>query len=296
MDERTKEAAKVTWVGFLVNLFLAIFKMAAGVLGRSSAMVADSVHSLSDLITDVVVLVGIKAASRPEDKTHRYGHGKIETLVTLFVGVFLILVGIGILYAAGRSIFLVINGEELEAPGIIAVIAALVSIITKEGVYWYTRHVGDKIGSKALIANAWHHRTDALSSVATFIGVGAAVLLGGKWAVLDPIAALLVTVLIFWVSIKLVKGSLDELLEGSLDEGTEKRIMEIASGIKGLKEPHNLRTRSLGNRIAIDMHIKVDSGLSVKRAHDICRVLEKALLDEFGNQTFVNIHIDPDDV
>jgi cation diffusion facilitator family transporter len=293
IQKRTKEASKVTWIGFFVNLLLAILKMIAGIIGRSSALVADSIHSLSDLVTDVVVLVGIKAAGKPEDEAHRYGHGKIETLITLFVGLFLIIVGLGILYAAAGRIIDVINGEELETPGIIALGAAAISITAKEAVFWYTRKVAKKIGSSALMANAWHHRTDSLSSVATLLGVGGAILLGGKWSVLDPLAAALVTVLIFWVSIKLVRTSLNELLDSSLNTETRERIMEIASNVRGVKEPHNLKTRSLGNRISIDMHIKVDSGLSVKRAHDIVLVLERSLKKEFGPDSLVNIHVDP---
>jgi len=296
MDERTREATRVTWVGFFVNVLLSVIKMIAGIFGRSSALVADSIHSISDLTTDVAVLIGVRAASKPEDDTHRYGHGKIETLITLGVGVFLVFVGVGILIAAGANILAVINGEKLETPGIIAVVAAAISMVMKEGVYWYTRSVGRRLNSKALIANAWHHRTDSLSSLAAFIGVGAAVILGGKWAILDPITALGVTILIFWVSIKLIKESLNELIEGSLDQETEKRILKIAEGTNGVIDPHNLKTRSLGNKIAIDLHIKVDKDLTIKGAHDICLDLERSLRSEYGDDSVVNIHIDPDDV
>ncbi|MBN1539127.1 MAG: cation transporter [Candidatus Thermoplasmatota archaeon] len=291
--ERTREASKVTWIGFFLNLALSAFKMCAGILGNSAAMIADSVHSLSDLITDVIVLVGIKAASKPQDEGHDYGHGKIETLATFFVAVFLLLVGAGILYAASTTIVDVIDGGELRPPGAIALVAAAISILVKEGLFWYTRFVSRKTGSKALMANAWHHRTDSLSSVATFLGIGAAILLGGKWAILDPIAAVLVTFLIFWIAIRLAKGSLDELLEASLDRDTEDRILAIASSIDGIENPHNLKTRSLGNRIAIDIHVRIGSELPVRRAHDICVVLENSLRSEFGQETLVNVHVEP---
>ncbi|MGA1873381.1 MAG: cation diffusion facilitator family transporter [Thermoplasmatota archaeon] len=293
INDRTREAAKVTWIGFMVNISLAVFKMIAGIVGNSTAMVADSVHSLSDLATDVVVLVGMKAASRPQDEGHDYGHGKIETLITLFIGLFLMVVGAGILITAGSSIVDVIRGGKIERPGYIALVAAVLSIVMKEAIFWYTRAVSRRTGSKALMANAWHHRTDSLSSVATFIGIGAAILLGGHWAVLDPVAAVLVTGLIFWVSIKLSRDSLNELLEASLDKGTEERIMVLASSIDGIEEPHNLKTRSLGNRIAIDIHIKVGSELSVREGHEICLKLEESLRGEFGEDTLVNVHIDP---
>jgi cation diffusion facilitator family transporter len=292
-EQRMRDASRVTWMGFFVNLILAILKMIAGIFGRSSALIADSIHSISDLATDVVVLFGIKAAGKPEDETHRYGHGKIETLITLLVGVILILVGVGILYAASIRIMDVIQGEELEAPGYIALAAAAISIVSKEGIFWYTRSVARRTDSNVLMANAWHHRTDSLSSIATFLGVGGAILLGGRWSILDPIAAALVTVLIFWVSIKLVKSSLNELLDASLDKDSREKIMKIASRVRGVKEPHNLKTRSLGNKIAIDLHIKVDSGLSVRRAHDICLRLENLLKKEFGTESIINIHVDP---
>jgi cation diffusion facilitator family transporter len=293
MEQRMRDASRVTWMGFFVNLILAILKMIAGIFGRSSALIADSIHSISDLATDIVVLFGIKAAGKPEDETHRYGHGKIETLITLLVGVILILVGVGILYAASIRIMDVIQGEELEAPGYIALAAAAISIVSKEGIFWYTRSVARRTDSNVLMANAWHHRTDSLSSIATFLGVGGAILLGGRWSILDPIAAALVTVLIFWVSIKLVKSSLNELLDASLDKDSREKIMKIASRVRGVKEPHNLKTRSLGNKIAIDLHIKVDSGLSVRRAHDICLRLENLLKKEFGTESIINIHVDP---
>ncbi len=295
-QSRTSDTVRVTWIGFIVNLLLSILKMVAGLVGRSSAMVADSVHSLSDLATDVVVLFGIKAAAKPEDKGHSYGHGKIETLSALVIGTFLALVGMGILYAAGIKIVDFINGEDLETPGVIALAGALMSILFKEALFWYTRAAAKRHDSKAVLANAWHHRTDALSSVATFFGIGGALLLGGRWAVLDPIAACLVTFLIFWVSGKLIKDSMNELMEASLDEGSEARIMEIAHSIKGLKEPHDLRTRSLGNRVAIDIHIKVDHDLPVGKAHTISEGLEDALREEFGKDTVVMVHIDPDDI
>jgi len=295
-EERTRDAVKVTWIGFFLNLLLSILKMFAGIVGGSSAMVADSVHSLSDLATDLVVIFGIKAASKPEDDGHRYGHGKIETLTAFLIGSILAIVGLGLLYSAGSRILDAINGEQLGTPGIIALVGALVSIIVKETLFWYTRGVAKKSNSKAVLANAWHHRTDSLSSIATFIGIGGAILLGEKWAVLDPIAAVLVTFLIFWVSGKLIRESINELLEASLDKNCENRIMEIARSIEGLKEPHDLKTRSLGNRVAIDIHIKVDRDMPVAKAHQISQRFEDSLRAEFGLDSVVMVHMDPDDI
>jgi len=293
VQDRTREASRVTWTGFFVNLSLSGLKMAAGILGNSSAMIADSVHSISDLASDVVVLFGIKAASKPQDEGHDYGHGKIETLVTLFIGAFLLLVGAGILYNAGSKILDVIRGEHIGPPGWIALATAFVSIVLKEWLFWYTRNASIRTGSKALMGNAWHHRTDSLSSIATLLGIGAAIVLGGKFAVLDPVAAVLVTILIFWVAIRLSRECLNELMEASLDRRTEDRIISIASSIEGVEDPHDLKTRSLGNRIAIDIHIRVDSEMNVRMAHDICKKLEDSLKLEFGQDTFVNVHMDP---
>ncbi|MGA1792417.1 MAG: cation diffusion facilitator family transporter [Thermoplasmatota archaeon] len=293
IKDRTTEASRATWIGFIVNLVLSCLKLVAGIVGNSSAMIADAVHSISDLASDVVVLFGIKAASKPEDKGHDYGHGKIETLVTLFIGAFLMLVGAGILFNAGSKILDVIQGGSIGRPGWIALIAAFLSIIIKEGLYWYTRKVSIKTGSRALMGNAWHHRTDSLSSIATLLGIGAAIILGGKFAVLDPVAAVLVTVLIFWIAIRLSRESLNELLEASLDQKTEDRIITIASSIKGIEDPHNLKTRSLGNRIAIDIHIKIDSEVKVGSAHELCLLLERELKKEFGADTLINVHVDP---
>ncbi|MBN1390135.1 MAG: cation transporter [Candidatus Thermoplasmatota archaeon] len=293
LKDRTRDATKVTWFGLIMNLVLSGFKMLAGIIGHSTAMIADSVHSLSDLVTDIVVLVGIRAACKPQDEGHDYGHGKIETLATLFIALALLMVGAGILLSAGSAIYDMIEGDDIEVPGVIALIAAMLSIIVKEGLFWYTRSVSRRTGSKALMANAWHHRTDSLSSIATFLGIGFAILLGGKWAILDPIAAILVTLLIFWIAIKLVRESLDELLEASLDSETEDRIIAIAASIDGIEDPHDLKTRSLGNRIAIDMHIRIGAQLPVRRAHDLCVVLENALKREFGQDTLVYVHMDP---
>lgn len=291
-----KAQTRITITGMAVNLLLAVLKIFLGFAGRSTAMVSDGVHSLSDLATDLVVIFGIREASKPSDEGHRYGHGKIETFCTMIIAVVLLGIGAGIAFGAARGLIDAIGGKVLAVPGSIALIGAVLSIILKEILYRYTISVGKRTGSKALIANAWHHRTDSLSSIAALLGIGGAILLGERWAFLDPLAALVVTSLIIWVSVKLLKESANELLEGSLGRGAERKIIEIAENVKGIKEPHNLRTRSLGRSVAIDLHVKVDCNMSVKGGHAVVQELEDELRKEFGKGALVSIHMDPDDI
>lgn len=294
--KRLKEASKVTLIGSFANLLLAFLKVFLGVIGTSTAMVADGIHSFSDLATDIAVLLGMRASSRPSDDSHRYGHGKIETMITMLIGLVLIGVGAVIFLNSSSSILDALSGTHPRTPRPIVLLGAVVSIIVKEALYWYTKKTGDRIGSRALVANAWHHRTDSLSSVATLIGIGAAVLLGGKWAILDPIAAVLVTLLIFWVALKILRECFNELIEGSLDRETEERIRLIISRVRGVQDPHNLKTRSIGGHIAIDIHVKVDRDLKVKAAHRIVENVERDIKKEYGPETIINVHMDPDDI
>ena len=291
--DRTKDAERATWIGFVINLLLSIFKLAAGILGNSSAMVADSMHSFSDIGSDLADLFGIKASDRPRDDSHDFGHGKFETLVTLLIGLLLVGVAAGIVISAGTKLYDFMRGYDVPRPGILAAAAAFVSIVLKEGTYRYTMLVARRTNSKALEANAWHHRTDSLSSIGVLLGIGGAILLGGKWTVLDPVAAVLVSILIFWISGKLVYGSVMELTEASLDDVTERKILSIISSVKGAEDPHNLRTRRIGPYIAIDVHVRAPGDISLNSSHDISVRVEDALKGEFGFETIVNVHMDP---
>ncbi|MFO8050180.1 MAG: cation diffusion facilitator family transporter [Thermoplasmatota archaeon] len=293
--DRFKEASKVTIIGSVANFFLAFLKIFLGIIGTSSAMIADGIHSFSDLATDIAVLFGVKASSKPSDEGHRYGHGKIETMITMVIGLVLVGAGAVILFRSSLLIQDAINGKPLTLPKPVALLGAVVSILVKEALYWYTKRTGERIGSKVLIANAWHHRTDSLSSAATLVGIGGALLLGGTWAVLDPIAAVLVTILIFWVAFKIMRDCIRELVETSLDKRTEKEIMDLISGVDGVKEPHNLKTRSVGGRAVIDIHIKVEAPMDVRSAHSIVEVVEDKVKERFGSGTIINVHMDPDD-
>lgn len=195
-EMRSKEAKKVTLVGFVINAILTVFKVFAGLQGRSAAMLADGVHSLSDFFTDIVVLIGFKFTEKPEDEDHNYGHGKYETLATLVISLALVFVGFKILASGISNIYgVLIQGKTLEKPGVIALVAAIISIISKELLYHYTKGIGQRIKSSAVIANGWHHRSDAFSSMGTFIGIGGAIFLGNKWIILDPIASVIVSFL-----------------------------------------------------------------------------------------------------
>ena len=290
---REKEIYKVTLWGSFVNFLLLVFKFIAGFVGNSAAMIADAVHSLSDFITDIVVLLFVRVSSKPKDEDHHYGHGKYETLATATIGIILFAVGIGILINAVESIIDFYNGKELAAPNLWALIAAAVSIIAKEALYQYTVYKGKGLNSKAVMANAWHHRSDAFSSIGTLIGIGGAMFLGEKWRVLDPIAAFLVSIFIMKVAIELTKASLEELLEKSLPKKTEEKILGIINSFPEVKSPHNLRTRHIGSNIAIEVHIRMDGNLSLNEAHEITKKIEHALKAEFGESTHIGIHMEP---
>jgi cation diffusion facilitator family transporter len=293
ISNRTVKATKVTWIGLYLNIVLTLFKLIAGVFGQSAAMIADAFHSLSDFATDVVVLLGFRFIEKPVDKSHDYGHGKAETLSSVIIGLALFAVGFRIFWVGVHSIYHVYQGEVIPEPGIIAFYAAVISIASKEWLYRYTIKTGKVINSPAVIANAWHHRSDAFSSIGTMIGIGGAILLGEKWHVLDPIAAVVVSVFIIQISIKISLDSFNELLEASLDDESEKNILAIISSVSGVISPHELRTRRIGNYIAIDVHIEVDKAFNITAAHDISTKVEKKIKAEFGEETFISIHVEP---
>lgn len=290
---REKSIYKVTWIGSIVNFLLLVFKLIAGFLGHSSALVADAVHSLSDFATDIIVIVFVKISGKPEDDDHRYGHGKYETLATALIGVALFAVGIGLLVSGATKVADVIKGVVLPAPSMIALVAAAVSIVAKEILYRYTVRVGKNLNSQAVVANAWHHRSDAFSSIGTLIGIGGAILLGEKWRILDPLAAIVVSAFIIKVAADLLKPCVDELLERSLPAETEKRILDIIASFPEVSSPHHLRTRRIGNHIAIEVHLRMDGKTSLEDAHTVATNVERHLKAEFGPDTHIGIHMEP---
>lgn len=293
LTEREKAIYQVTWAGSFVNFLLVVFKFIAGILGHSAAMIADAVHSLSDFATDIVVLIFTRISNKPQDKNHDYGHGKYETLATAIIGIVLFAVGAGICWNGLRAIQTVWQGGRLPVPGMLAFAGAIISIVSKELIYRYAIHVGRKINSNAVIANAWHHRSDAFSSIGTAMGIGGAIALGESWSVLDPMAAVIVSFFIMKVSVQLLKPCVDELTEKSLPDEIEKEICLIAENTPGVSAIHNLRTRRIGNHYAIEMHVRMDGHLTLYEAHAKASVIENKLKEKYGNETHVGIHVEP---
>ena len=291
--ERSKEIYKVTLVGGAVNVILLLFKFVAGIVGHSAAMVADAVHSLSDFVTDVIVLIFVRISGRPEDKDHEYGHAKYETLAMTIIGVALLLVAVGIVYSGLTKIIAWAQGEVLKAPGLMALWAALLSVVLKEAVYHYSMVEARKLNSQAVEANAWHHRSDALSSVGTAIGIGGAIFLGQRWAVLDPVASTVVGVLIIKVSVELLRNGIGDLMEHSLPEEVENEILQLAASVPGVVEPHELRTRRLGNHYAIELHILMDGNITLCEAHEKASEVEDILRAHYGSETHIAVHVEP---
>lgn len=292
-NTRYSQAAHVTKVGMVVNVLLTGFKFVAGIVGNSSAMVADAAHSLSDFMTDIAVIAGLRISKKPRDSTHNYGHGKIETLAAAFIGLVLAAVAFGIFWGGLQKVFAFYRGESLSAPSSIALIAAVLSIVSKEWLYRYTMIYARKLKSDALTANAWHHRSDAFSSIGTMVGIGGAILLGGKWVVLDPIAAVILSFFIFKVAFDISYKNLNELLEASLDSETYRDIERILISTEGVLGFHELKTRKIGNAMAADVHIEVDRDLNIVDAHEISTQIENRLKEICGSNGHFSIHVEP---
>lgn len=293
---REKGIYKVTIVGSIVNFLLVVFKFFAGIAGHSAAMLADAVHSLSDFVTDIIVIVFVRISSKPEDEDHDYGHGKYETLATAIIGIILLLVGFGIFWNGATSIYNFLNGASLPEPGMLALIAALISIAFKEILYQYTVFQAKKLNSQAVVANAWHHRSDALSSVGTAIGIGGAILLGDRWRVLDPAAAVVVSFFIMKVAAQLLIPCVEELLEKSLPAEVEDKIQETILSFPEVSSPHHLRTRRIGSYYAIEVHVRMNGKTSLEDAHRTATAIENKLREQFGRGTHIGIHLEPEKV
>lgn len=290
---REQKISQVTIWGAVGNLLLTVFKLIAGLFGRSSAMIADAIHSLSDLVSDIVVLVMVKVSSKGVDDNHDYGHGKFETLATVVVAIILLWVGVELLIEGIGKIRLVLIGETLPVPGTIALWAALISILVKEILYQWTSRVGKKVNSSAMITNAWHHRSDALSSIGAAIGIGGAICFGGKWVILDPIVGCIISIFIVVIAVKMAIPALYELTDGSLPEEIEQHIMQLILSVDGVTNVHDLRTRRNGPIMIIGAHIVVDPNMTVANAHHLTVLAENAIRNQFGNETQISIHIEP---
>ncbi|MCR5050539.1 MAG: cation diffusion facilitator family transporter [Paludibacteraceae bacterium] len=290
---REREIAQVTLWGGLANGLLVVGKFIAGIWGHSAAMVADALHSLSDLLTDIVVVVFVHISAKPQDESHDYGHGKYETIAAFLIAVALFAAAVGIIVSGAQRMAAWWNGADIAAPHQIALWMALISIAVKEALYQYTIRRSQALESPALKANAWHHRSDALSSIGSALGIAGAILLGNRWTVLDPLASVVVGAMLIKTSIDLLRGSINELTESSLPAETEQEICSIVYAVNGLTDLHNLRTRRIGKRIAIEMHVRMDGNTTLREAHDKTKLVEQQLRQRFGESTHVNIHMEP---
>lgn len=291
--DRKKEIYKVTVIGGAVNVILLLFKFVAGIWGNSAAMMADAIHSFSDFATDIIVILFVRISGKPKDKSHDYGHGKYETLAMTIIGIALLVVAVGILYNGVTKIISWVNGQQLIAPGLLALWAALLSIVLKEAVYHYSMVKARKLNSPAVEANAWHHRSDALSSIGTAIGIGGAIFLGQRWTVLDPIASVIVGIFITHVAIGMLRNGIGDLMEQSLPEDVEEEILLLAGSVEGVSTPHDLRTRRIGNHYAIELHILMDGQIPLREAHAKASEVEELLTRHYGEGTHVVVHVEP---
>lgn len=290
---RDQRIYKVTLMGSIVNMVLLVGKFVAGIVGNSAAMIADAVHSLSDFLTDIVVIVLVKISSKPADECHDYGHGKYETIATSIIGMALVVVGVMLGWNGVEKIIGFFRGEPQQSPEIIALVAAIASILLKEWVFRVTKKVAIDVNSQALEANAWHHRSDALSSIGTALGIGGAILLGDGWAVLDAVAAVVVSVMILVTAIRLLRQASGELLEESLPREVEDKIVKVVYQDPLVSDVHHLHTRRIGSIIAIEMHLRLPGEITLEESHRHASDIETALREKFGAQTHIMLHVEP---
>lgn len=290
---REKKIFKVTVAGSIINSLLIILKIIAGIWGYSAAMIADAVHSLSDFVTDVIVIIFVHLSTKPKDRDHDYGHGKYETFATFVIGVALFVVGLLIFYNGLVKVLQIMNGESVKSPGLIAFIVAIASILSKEWAYRFTVKVGREVNSQSVIANAWHHRSDAFSSIGTAVGVGGAILLGHKWVILDPIAAMVVSIFIIKTALTLLGQSWGELMEASLSDEMEDELVKLAEVEPEVSDIHNVRTRKIGNSLAVEMHIRMPGSMTLYESHSHCTNIERRIKNRFGVETHVGLHVEP---
>ena len=296
-SDRATRASQVTWLSVVVNTVLMGLKLLAGLWGHSSALVADALHSASDFATDFAVLIGMRLAQRPQDGDHPYGHGKYETLAAVLVGIALAAVGVAITFHAGHTILGAWVWDSYpQQPTLFALIAALVSIVIKELLYQLTIRVARETQNDALLANAWHHRSDALSSIGTAIGAGAAAFLGGAWVLLDALAAVVVGVILLKIAWEIVRDSLDKLMEQGMSAEENAQIYQLVHAVPGISEPHHLRSRRVGTVAVIELHFRVNPEMTVREGHELATQVERNLRSVFGQDAILTVHVEPEKV
>lgn len=293
MNCDVRQIQKVTFIGLWINVVLVILKLSVGYWGNSDALVADGYHSVSDFVTDFIVIIFVAASYKKADMEHPYGHGKFETVAAVLIGVILFGVGVFIGYDGCSTLIGSLRGEVLLQPDILTLYVALLSILMKEFCYRYTIVYGKRLGSAALVANAWHHRSDAISSVATVIGVSFALFMGKQWCIMDSLASILIALMICFSAIKVAIPSVKELLETSLPDEVINKMYDAIYSVPGVMKVHNLRSRRIGHSYVVDVNIHVNSEITVKEGHDVATKVENRLWQEFGNDMIIYVHIEP---
>ncbi len=288
ITDREQRVRKVTWIGLGLNLFLSTLKFAAGYFGKSQALIADAIHSLSDTTSDIAVIAGSHYWSRPPDESHPYGHRRMETLVSIFIGIMLFAAGAGIGWEAISSL----HQKQAAPPGWIALVAAFISIVSKEIIYRWTAAAGRRVKSSALAANAWHHRTDAISSLPVFVAVGGA-LIFPSWSFLDRVGAVIVSIFILHAAIKIIWPGISELIDAGVPEEIQTNIKTCALKNNGVLEAHAIRTRYISTSIQVDLHIVVEGSMTVREGHAIADDVRDCLIEEIPDVVDVIVHVDP---
>ena len=282
-------ANRVSLFTIIGNVVLSVIKLLAGIIAHSSAMISDAVHSASDVFSTFVVIIGIKLASKKPDKEHPYGHERMECVAAIVLAMVLFITGLGIGLEAVKNI---IHGNygDLQVPGVLALIAAIVSIVSKEAMYWYTRHYAKKIDSSALMADAWHHRSDAFSSIGALIGIGASRL---GYPVMDSIASLVIFVFIVKAAFDIFKDAIDKMVDHSCDEEIEKQIYECVMKNENVLGIDLLQTRVFGNKIYVDVEIQADASYTLQKAHDIAEAVHDDIEESFPKVKHIMVHVNP---
>lgn len=294
-EERSKIGANVTGVGLIVNILLTGLKIVVGFIFSSMALIADGIHSLSDLVSDIFVMVTIWVSKKPADDKHNYGHGRVEIIGEVAVSLMLIVAA----YVMTKNGLIKIRDfsiSPISKPSLYVLLVALVSIISKEALYWYTKHYAKKINSQSMYANAVHHRSDALSSIAVLAALGLALYKGPTWYILDPIVALCVAIYLFFIAVKILIESFSVLIDSSISDKDYEKVLSILNSIPNTSDPHHVRTRNMGSYIGIEFHIRVNPDMTVRDSHKIACDIENKMRQEFGEDTFVSVHIEPEKV
>ena len=291
-DEFKKVANKVSFITIVQNVLLSVFKLFAGIFAHSNAMISDAIHSASDVFSTIIVIIGVKLASKKSDKEHPYGHERLECVAAIVLSIVLLYTGIKIGSQAVKDI-IGGNYQNLQKPGMLALVAAVVSIVTKEIMYWYTRHYAKKIDSSALMADAWHHRSDALSSVGALVGIGGAMM---GFPVMDSIASIVIFVFIAKAAYDIFKDAMDKMVDHSCDDETEKEMRDFVLAQKEVLSVDLLHTRIFGNKIYVDVEIGVNGSYTLRQAHEIAEEVHEGIEKNFPKVKHVMVHVNPADV